>query len=146
MLFTWITSDHSPIILSLLKKDTEKNNLLYVQSAHPTSLKCGLPFSQFTRQICSDRIDFKTKPMLLYSDFSSRGYLDIWLDTALNEICSSSNNSVPKEKNEIEIKHIANTHWHIIQSDEQLHKLFFPLCDFYGNAILTDVLVLCLQL
>lgn len=51
------------IVSSLYRKDTEKNNLLHATSAHPTSLKRGLPYSQFIRlhRICSDETDFEAK-------------------------------------------------------------------------------------
>lgn len=105
------------------------------------------------------RLILKPKQSFFFNDFSSRGYPDDWLETALNKIRSSSNNSSLKEKNvfscifklmysplSYEIKRIANTHWHIIQSDKQLQKLFYFPYFLGGNASLTDILVLCLQL
>lgn len=148
------------IVSSLYRKDTEKNSLLHATSAHPTSLKRGLPFSQFTRlhRICSDKNDFEVKARLLYRDFNSRGYPNNWLDTALNKVRASgthSSNLVSKQNENRcilklthsplsrEIRNIVNSHWHIIKSDYQLNGLFqnLPLCVFSRSSNLRDRLV-----
>lgn len=157
---TCISLTDGKIVSSLYRKDTERNSLLHATSAHPTSLKRGLPFSQFTRlhRICSDKRDFEAKAQLLYRDFSSRGYPATWLDAALNkvrasEIQPSVQTTNPNQNRLIlkltysplssDIRNIINSHWHIIQTDNQLHGLFqdSPLCVFSRNPNLRDKLV-----
>lgn len=91
-------------------------------------------------------------------NFSSRGYPNIWLDTALNKVRASdaqpSNPTSNPNKNRSilkltysplssDIKNIVNSHWHIIKSDNQLNGLFqeSPLCVFSKNPNLRDKLV-----
>ncbi|KAL2082102.1 hypothetical protein ACEWY4_021920 [Coilia grayii] len=157
---TCISVTDGNIVSSLYRKDTERNSLLHATSAHPTSLKGGLPYSQFTRlhRICSEKRDFEANAQLLYNEFSSRGYPNTWLDTALKKVRTSdiqpSVQTTNLHHNRVilkltysplssDIRNIINSHWHIIKTDNQLNRLFqdLPLCVFSRNPNLRDKLV-----
>lgn len=60
---------------------------------------CIVKFMRLFR-ICSNKDDFEVKAQTLYSDFKSRGYSTKWLDTALDKVCSLSDNTnlIPTKK------------------------------------------------
>lgn len=75
------------ISTTLYTKPTDKNSILHATSAHPTSLKKKMPFSQFGRlkHICTSP-DFEREVQNMYINFQQRVYPTSWLEAALEKV------------------------------------------------------------
>ena len=108
---------------------TEKNSL-HAKSAHQVPLKCGLPFSQYTRLwlISCDTADLQARAPILYKVLCAFGDPQNWLDSGLKKGRASHHlglqKAAQKNKNKCscifkstysatsqEIKNIINDHW-----------------------------------
>ena len=135
---TWVIHESDAIHTSLYVKPTDKNNILHASSFHPTSLKQGLPYSQFLRvtRICSDDQDFRIETDKMYRQFLARGYSKDTLDRALyklNSAPSDTQNNKKKKKDHYVIcytplsnliENIIRKHWDVLNTDQACSTLF----------------------
>ncbi|XP_063044279.1 uncharacterized protein LOC134438605 [Engraulis encrasicolus] len=129
---------------NLYRKSTDRNSLLHAESYHPTSLKKNLPISQFSRirRICSSQDDYQSQATILKHRFKARGYQDQWIEEAADrfnnmsqEQCLTRRTKNNETESRIsccvqyspiarEIEQSVKRHWHIIDSDPNLKKVF----------------------
>lgn len=162
--------EEDQIKTDLFRKPTDRNTILRGDSFHPSPLLKSLPVSQFhrIRRICSDDPSYSAQAEVLKNRFLSRGYKEEWVDAAKERFDQSSQDEclIPKVKNKkhknnknnqgsspnccvkysplaSEFKHTIHKHWHIIESDEALKKVFpdKPKMIFKRAANLRDTLV-----
>ena len=141
-------------------KPTDKNSILHASSFHPTSLKQGLPYSQFlrVRRICSDDQDFQIETDKMYRQFLARGYSKDILDGALYKLNSApsdtQNNKKKKKDHSViccttytplsnQIENIIRTHWDVLNTDQACSTLFRdpPLFAHSRARNIRDILV-----
>ncbi len=139
----WVIKNNGSISTTLYRKDTDKNTLLLATSFHPTSLKKGLPISQFfrLRRICHSTEDFKEKSVEMKKRFTQRGYPLLWINEAYELALKKARSdllkkSVKKQKkfsvtcitqhsiHSTAIKSCFKKHWHILKSDPELASTF----------------------
>ncbi|XP_041938453.1 uncharacterized protein LOC121699946 [Alosa sapidissima] len=111
-----------------------------LSSFHPTSLKQGLPYSQFLRvRICSDDQDFRTETDKIYSQFLARGYSKDTLDRAFHKVNLAQNDTQANKRRKKDhsvicctiytprtnqIEKIIKKHWDILNTDQACATLF----------------------
>ncbi|XP_066454754.1 uncharacterized protein [Eleutherodactylus coqui] len=129
---------------SLYRKPTASNSLLAWDSAHPYSLKNGIPKGQFLRlrRNCSDTRDFEIKSTKLKNRFINRGYPSNSIERAY-QFSKQQNRPVllvPKIKNQNSQLRIISTfdngvpymrnilfkYWGILQEDPDLKAILPP--------------------
>ncbi|KAL7382914.1 hypothetical protein ABVT39_001599 [Epinephelus coioides] len=87
-----VLNNNGQLSTTLYRKPTDTNSLLHGHSYHPTSLKKGLPVSQFSRihRLCSSDTDFSEKKMDLEHRFRLRGYKEEWITHASQKFSDST--------------------------------------------------------
>ncbi len=97
----WVLRSDDKLITTLFTKDTDRNTLLLATSFHPTSLKKGLPKSQFyrLRRICYSDEDFIEKLKIMKNKFIDIGYPSEWIEEAFNSAFQKTCSELLKKEN-----------------------------------------------
>ena len=124
------------------KKETARNTFLHYTSYHPPSLKRSLPYSQLLRykRICDENDVFELQSKELCENFRDRGYDPSMIDSTMNRARQVQREDLFKHKNRDPgntvalvstyspisgaIKSTVNKHWHILESDPVIGKVF----------------------
>lgn len=156
---TWVIFENNSIHTSLYVKPTDKNSILHASSFHPSSLKQGLPYSQFlrVRRICSDDNDFQTESEKMYTQFLDRGYGRKTLDQALTKVNQTHMGTLTSKKKKEhsliccttytplsnQITQIIKKHWNVLNTDPVCSSLFkeLPLFTHSRSRNIRDILV-----
>ena len=139
----WVCINNGSLSTTLYRKDTDRNTLLLAKSAHPTTLKKGLPKSQFyrLRRICHTTEDYINKSADMKQRFIQRGYPSEWVETGFKAALRKPRldllkKSIKQDKKfsvtcittyspfSQQIRSVFKKHWHLLQSDPQLSHTF----------------------
>ena len=127
---------------TLYKKPTDCQNYLPAKSAHPFLLRKSIPYSQALRIkcICSTFKQYKKHTQDLIKRFVEKGYDESTVKKQIERVDHLDRslllkNYKPKRKDSVplsvtynsvlpNIKEIINKHWHILNIDSSLKKIF----------------------
>ena len=127
---------------TLYKKPTDCQNYLHAKSAHPFSLKKGIPYSQALRikRICSTFEEYRKHSQDLIKRFVEKGYNELTVRKQIERVDHLDRslplkNFKPTRKDSISfsvtydpvlpnIQEIINKHWHILNIDSSFKDIF----------------------